>query len=317
MLDQLGRNIEYLRVSVTQNCNLKCVYCSPDCENGACEILGPEEFGNVVRIMQKMGIRKVRITGGEPMVRKDIVEIVNSISSIPGIDDVSMTTNGLNLINMAKKLKTSGLKRLNISLDSLKSEKYAQITGGGVLYKVLDGIDAALKVGLTPIKINVVVIKGYNDDEIDDFIELARNLPVDIRFIELMPIGEFGENNADRIVPNSSIIAARPQLIEAIIDEMGQPARNYIIEGYKGRIGFISPMSHKFCNCCNRIRLTSDGKLRPCLGSNGEVDLLPIIKNGTQQQLQELIMQTIYSKPQGHNFEEGFASNRGMSRIGG
>ncbi len=192
-----------------------------------------------------------------------------------------------------------------------------EITGGGQLHKVLDGIDTALIVGLTPIKINVVVIKGYNDDEIDAFIELTRTLPVDVRFIELMPVGKFGEDNVDKVVPNSSIIAERPQLIETYNYEVGQPARYFTIEGHKGRIGFISPLSHKFCNCSNRVRLTSDGKLRPCLGSNGEVDLLPILRQGTLKELEQLISQTIYCKPYGHSFEEGFASNRGMSNIGG
>jgi GTP 3',8-cyclase len=316
MKDKYGRQIEYLRVSVTQRCNLKCIYCKPDNNTEeSCTRLSPQEFGIIVEAMAALGIRKVRLTGGEPLTRPDICEIVAAVSQINGIEDLSMTTNGLFLGKMAKKLKTAGLKRVNISLDSLDSSRFQFITGGGSLEDTISGIDAAIEAGLNPVKVNVVLIKGINDSEIEDFFELARNRDLDVRFIELMPVGDFGEKGKDKVIYNTDIISAHPELIPCKSNEAG-PAENFTIEGFKGRIGFISPMSHKFCNCCNRIRLTCDGRIKPCLGDNGEVDIVKVLRENPLE-LKEYIKSTIFNKPEGHNFDAGFSSKRNMSAIGG
>lgn len=319
MRDRFGREIEYLRISVTQNCNLKCIYCSPDEDSSrqkCSATLTPEEFEKIVRSMARVGIRKVRITGGEPLTRLDVCEIIARISKIQGIEDISMTTNGINLYRMAEKLKAVGLKRLNISLDSLNADKFKYITGGGSLEDTLKGIEKALGLGLNPVKINTVMIKGVNDDEIDDFIQMAKDNPLEVRFIELMPIGRFGEQNSDKIVYNSDIINVRPELIYCEDSMKGQPARYYSIEGFKGEIGFISPVSHKFCSCCNRIRLTYDGKIKPCLGNNGEVDVTEVLRHNPGS-LDAFIEKLIFEKPEGHDFGSNFSSIRNMSMIGG
>lgn len=319
MQDRFGRKIEYLRLSVTDDCNLKCLYCMPETKDKkVCRShsLSPDEIVRIVSVLAKLGIKKVRVTGGEPLVRPDTGDIIKGIAAIDGIEDISLTTNGIRLAAMAYTLKASGLSRVNISLDSLKPEVFSRITGGGNITAVLDGIKEAVASGLRPVKINTVLIKGLNDSEVDNFIRLAKDNPVDVRFIELMPVGKFGESNMERIIPNSAIISAHPELRHIEDACTGQPARYYEIEGYMGRIGFISPMSHKFCSSCNRIRLTCTGKLRPCLGDNGEVDLLPIIENGPDM-LEETLKKAIFEKPEGHNFSKGFTSQKGMNEIGG
>jgi len=319
MIDRFGRKIEYLRISVTQNCNLNCLYCRPDkSDSDACcaNFLTPGEYEKIVRVMAGLGIQRVRITGGEPLVRRDICEIIERIAGIEGIKDISLTTNAIHLGRMAEKLKASGLNRLNISLDSLKPDRFEYITGGGKLEDALNGINKALELGFEPVKINTVLIKGLNDDEVDDFIDLAKDKPLVVRFIELMPIGKFGEENTDKIIYNSEIINRRKDLIYCNDTTEGSPARYYKIDGYMGQIGFISPMSHKFCDCCNRIRLTCDGKIKPCLGNNGEVDITGILRN-TPEKLADFIKNVIFDKPRGHNFGEGYHSRRSMNRIGG
>lgn len=320
MLDRFQRQIKYLRISITEQCNLKCIYCSPG-ENDQCiddntKYLTPEQIEQIVRSMAKVGISKVRITGGEPLIRKDVCEIIERIASIPSIEDISLTTNGVKLDKMAVGLKAAGLHRLNVSLDSLKEDKFTYITGGGKLKNTLEGIEKSLELGLNPVKINTVLVRGINDDEIESFIELTKERPLEVRFIELMPIGKYGQENADNIIPNEEIIKAHPEFVFDRKSNQGQPATYYTIDGYQGKIGFISPMSHQFCSTCNRIRLTSDGKIKPCLGNNGEIDLIETIQNNPEK-LDELIQQAIYNKPKGHNFGEDFSSVRNMNRIGG
>ena len=249
-------------------------------------------------------------------MRPDICDIIKRISSITGIEDISLTTNGIRLAAMAQELASSGLMRVNISMDSLKPEVFKHITGGGNVAAVLNGIQKAVDYGLKPVKINTVLIKGENDTEVDDFIRLAQSNPIDVRFIELMPVGSFGESNMDRIIPNSDIISAHPGLQYIEEDYTGQPARYYKIEGYKGKIGFISPMSHKFCSSCNRIRLTCTGRLRPCLGSNGEIDVMDAMRRHPDM-LEDVLKKAIFEKPEGHNFNSGFISKKGMNEIGG
>ena len=316
MMDKQGRTIEYLRISVTQKCDLNCIYCRPDLgETPWCDSLSAEDFTKIVKSMAQLGIKKVRLTGGEPFLRKDICDIVSGISSIEGIFDLSATTNGLQLAVLAVPLKEAGLNRVNISLDSLNKKRFSYITGGGNLEDVLAGIDAAVRAGLNPVKINVVLIKGVNDGEIDDFIQMTKENPIEVRFIELMPIGGFGEKNRDKIVYNSDILRSHPQM-QPILQTPPGPAILYRIDGYSGKIGLISPMSHQFCNCCNRIRLTCDGKLRPCLGDNGEVDLMKALREQPEE-LDGLIARTIFNKPEGHHFNREFHSEKGMSQIGG
>ncbi|WP_373483644.1 GTP 3',8-cyclase MoaA [Acetobacterium sp.] len=319
MLDQYGRKIEYMRISVTQKCNLKCIYCDPDgenCKGSEDDSLTPRELEKITRSMVNAGIRKIRITGGEPLLRRDICEIISRIAKIDGIEDICMTTNGIHLLKMAGDLKAAGLRRINISLDSLKPEKFKFITGGGDLKRTMDGIDRTLELGMTPVKINTVLIKGINDDEIDDLIELTRNRPIEVRFIELMPMGSFGADNRDKIIHNDDLIAARPGLQYQARTDKGSPAIYYQMDGYNGKIGFISPMSHQFCADCNRIRLTSDGKIRPCLGNNGEVNIRQAL-NLKPEDFNQIVSQIIRDKPRGHHFDKDFKSTRAMHMIGG
>ena len=315
MIDQYNREITYLRLSLTERCQLRCTYCRA--EEGACpkaEELSAEDFARIVRVMTRLGINKVRLTGGEPMLRKDILEIVSRVGSVPGLNDLSMTTNAQMLPGKAAALKAAGLRRLNISLDSLKPDVFREMTGGD-LQLVLNGIDEAIEVGLVPLKINVVVVAGMNDGEVDDFIALTREHPLDVRFIELMPIGDQGRNT-ERRISNQDLLRARPQLQALSPRYPGQPSADYQVPGYQGRVGFISPISHQFCADCNRIRVMSDGMLRPCLGVDSQISLKEALR-GDDEGLLALIRQVIFEKPVGHAFQTCSGSARNMSRIGG
>lgn len=315
MIDQYNREITYLRLSLTERCQLRCTYCRA--EEGACpkaEELSAEDFARIVRVMTHLGINKVRLTGGEPMLRKDILEIVSRVGSVPGLNDLSMTTNAQMLPGKAAALKAAGLRRLNISLDSLKPDVFREMTGGD-LQLVLNGIDEAIEVGLVPLKINVVVVAGMNDGEVDDFIALTREHPLDVRFIELMPIGDQGRNT-ERRISNQDLLRERPYLQALPPRYPGQPSADYQVPGYRGRVGFISPISHQFCADCNRIRVMSDGMLRPCLGVDSQISLKEALR-GDDEGLLELIRKVIFEKPVGHAFQTCSGSARNMSRIGG
>lgn len=315
MIDQYGRSITYLRLSVTERCQLRCTYCraAEGCCPKAVE-LSAEEFTRITRLFVSLGINRVRLTGGEPLLRKDILQIVESIASMEGIKDVSMTTNAQMLPGQALSLKKAGLKRLNISLDSLRPDIFQEITGGK-LEPVLQGIDEAIAAELLPVKVNCVVMKNKNDQEIDDFIALTKYRPIDVRFIELMPIGDNGYDHIDK-VSNQDLLDARPYLKPVQDRYHGQPSRDYQVEGYLGRVGFISSISHKFCADCNRIRLMSDGMLRPCLGNELEIPLKPTLKEDDDV-LMKILKDAIYYKPIGHHFESCSYTHRDMSRIGG
>lgn len=316
MIDNLGRNIEYLRISLTERCNLKCDYCRAG--EGACPKkaeLSAQEFERITRVMAELGVNKLRLTGGEPLLRRDILEIIERLSSIPGIKEIAMTTNAQQLSGIAEQLKKAGLTRLNISIDSLKEDRYREMTGGGSLQLVLNGIDEALEVGLTPLKLNTVLMRGKNDDEIDDFIALAKDRPVDMRFIELMPLGADGDISAR--VTTDEILASRSFLKPISSRYESQPSTDYTGEGFVGRVGFISPVSHKFCGTCNRVRVMSDGMLRPCLGHNNEISLKEALSKPDDTELKQVIHDAIFQKPAGHCFEEGFHSDKNMGRIGG
>lgn len=315
MIDRLGRKIEYLRLSVTERCTLRCAYCRVD--EGICPKaaeLSTTELTAIARACAALGINKIRLTGGEPLLRKDILEIVHGISSIAGIAEITMTTNAQQLGGKARALRLAGLNRINISLDSLDADKFRQMTGGD-LETVLAGIDEAIAADLLPVKVNAVLVRGQNDNEVDDFIALTRDRPIDVRLIELMPIGDLGQDDSLR-VDNRELIAARPYLAPLPPRYAGQPSTDYRVAGYLGRVGFISPISHRFCASCNRIRVMSDGTFRPCLGDNMEISLKDPLKAGGPV-LIEAIRTAIYEKPIGHHFNGSFRSIRAMSSIGG
>jgi len=329
-LDAYNRPISYLRISVTDRCNLRCVYCMP--EEGVASMLHDhvlryEEIEIIVRAAAELGISKIRLTGGEPLVRLGIVDLVRKIARIPGIDDLAMTTNGILLAPYADDLADAGLHRVNISLDTLDEERFRRITRRGDLADTLAGIEAAREAGLRPIKINTVVIRGMNDDEV---VELAaKTLDAswwNIRFIELMPVGD-GELmdaaweqqvvRADEV--RQRIEAALGSLEPAKMRTGSGPASYYRLPGAKGTIGFITPISEHFCYKCNRLRLTADGQLRPCLLSDQEVDLRTPLRQGAgPDEIKALIVEGIDRKPMRHHLAEHLhPEDRAMSQIGG
>lgn len=315
MIDQFGRDISYLRLSITERCTLRCDYCRAG--EGICprrEELSAKDFIRIAQTCAVLGIRKIRLTGGEPLLRKDLIEIIQGLAAIEGIQELTMTTNAQMLPGQSRALKAAGLNRINISLDSLKAARYFEMTRGD-LNLVLAGIDDALHADLQPVRINAVLVHGRNDDEVDNFIALTRDKPLEVRFIELMPIGTLGQDESMR-VSNDKLLAKRPWLQPIPPRFPGQVARDYAVEGYQGRVGFISPVSHQFCTDCNRIRVMSDGMLRPCLGNNLEYPLKEALAKGDDA-LMEVIRQAIEHKPAGHQFHQGFLSEKNMSRIGG
>lgn len=316
MKDAFGREIRYLRLSVTERCTLKCAYCRAG--EGLCpksRELDTESLLRIVRVLAGLGVDKVRLTGGEPLLRRDLPELIAGIRAVPGIREIALTTNAQMLAEQAKTLKTAGLDRVNISLDSLQADRYCTLTGGGALKKVFSGIDAAFDAGLTPVKLNVVLMRGRNDGEVDDFIALTRDRPLHVRFIELMPLGST-DRTGERI-PSEELIAARPYLVPVLPADPSQPSRDYRIEGYAGRVGFISPVSHRFCADCNRVRVMSDGMLRPCLGDNGEVSLKAALAEADDAALMDVIRSAIWNKPKNHSFDAAFHADKNMRRIGG
>lgn len=332
--DYFRRTIDYLRISVTDRCNLRCIYCMPP--DGIIpiehkEILSFEEIVRIVKISVNHGVTKIRITGGEPLVRKNIIHLIRLLNNIEGIKDLSLTTNGILLERYAKELVDSGLKRVNISLDSLRPERFREITRGGEISYVLNGIKSAEKAGLTPIKINVVPIHGINDDEIEDFARMTMEYPYQIRFIEFMPFGTHGMWKPEKFISSEEIrcIVERAGQLTPVVQKKSGPARYFKFDDAVGVIGFISPLSNHFCAECNRLRLTADGKLRPCLFSETEIDLIPALRsNASDEEIDRLIKLSIDVKPKGHNITIQNAElrtlisskqhyMRPMSKIGG
>ncbi len=286
------------------------------------DILRYEEIIRIVRIAAGLGVRKIRITGGEPLIRKDLPHLISSINNIEGIEDISLTTNGLLLKKYAQSLASAGLRRVNVSLDSLRPERYREITRGGDIKSVLNGIQEAEDTGLLPIKINMVPIRGFNDDEIEEFARLTLKTTYNVRFIEFMPIGAKEIWSYEKYVSTEEIkerVSRIAPLIPVKIRRSG-PARYFRFEGAPGVLGFISPITHHFCNSCNRLRLTSDGKLRPCLFSETEIDLKSAMRCGASDgEIERLLRLSIEIKPEGHsiNHEKCFMHLRPMSKIGG
>lgn len=325
--DPSGRRIDYLRISVTDRCNLRCIYCMPSQGIRPVEykeILRYEEIIRIVRIASLLGVKKVRLTGGEPLRRRDITFLIKGISSIDGITEIGLTTNGLLLGKYAHSLKEAGLTRINVSLDSLDPSRYREITGGGDIETVLRGIEEAEMAGLTPISINMVPVKGINEDEIEAFAGLTLEKPYRIRFIEFMPIGAREFWSPERYVPEEDIRKRIEKIgrLEPADLNTGGPARYWRLPGARGVIGFISALSNHFCNECNRLRITSDGKIRPCLFSETEIDLKPVLRGGgDDRELMRVMSLAVQCKPIGHGLSpDKKALNpvlRPMSKIGG
>lgn len=321
MIDKFGREINYMRISITDRCNLRCKYCMP--EEGFAniiphnEILSFEEILRLTEAAAKLGISKIRLTGGEPLVRHSVVDLVERMNKIEGIDEIVLTTNAIKLAEMAEDLKNAGLKRVNISLDTLKPDKFAEITRGGDLSKVLEGIKEAQRVGLTPIKINTVALGGFNEDEFGDFIELTRDNDISVRFIELMPIGHADVGEGYGFISNQELLSRFPELVPEPKEKFSVSV-DYRLPGAKGTVGFISALSNHFCAECNKIRLTSDGKIKPCLHSNEELSMKEVLKNGTDEDVVKALAETIGHKVEHHMLNEGAAPiERDMNKIGG
>ena len=316
MIDSFGRNINYLRVSVTKRCNLNCSYCGV--KNEKSKELSPEQIEKIVRIFVSYGITKVRLTGGEPLVRDDICEIIKRINKINGIEKIALTTNGIRLKEMAQSLKNAGLTAINISLDTTDKIKFKEITGYDGLAKVLEGLDECEKVGLNPIRINSVLIRGRNDDAAESLVDIARNRKIDVRFIELMPFSDDGDNK-NLVISGRELLEKFPFLKPYENHKANgfekSVAKYYFAEGFRGRIGMITPVSEKFCLNCNRVRLLSDGKVKPCLGCDLIFDLMPYIDN--ENLLRNEIERAILSKPMEHKFSCEYGTSHGMNTIGG
>lgn len=326
LFDSFQRGINYLRVSVTDRCNLRCIYCmSPEGVPWMphSEILSYEEISAVVRIAAELGINKVRLTGGEPLIRAELPELIRMLSEVKGIDDISLTTNGTLLKKYAMELKQAGLKRVNISLDTFKSDRFRYITRCGELKDALDGIDAAMNADLHPVKINMVVMRGINDDEVLDFARMTCKQGWHVRFIERMPFTEMAEvvpsdELRQRIMAIGSLLKAESYQLSAISGN--GPARCYRLPGASGTIGFISPITEPFCSDCNRLRLTSNGRLCPCLLSDEGVDLKqPLRSEVSSEEIKRLISKTVALKSERHHLCEDvpISIKRRMSQAGG
>ncbi len=317
MKDTLGREISYLRISLTDLCNLRCVYCMPP--EGAKklahqDILSLEEVEEIAREAVALGVRKIRLTGGEPLVRRGMLSLCQALGRLPALEELTLTTNGHLLPQMAAELKAAGVDRVNISLDTLDPQKYARITRGGRLEEALAGIRAAKEAGLTPVKINCVLIGGFNDDEIPALAALTEAEPVEVRFIELMPIGHTTGFGPEAYLPCEAVLERLPQLQP--VPASGGVAERFRLPGAAGAVGLIRPLSHCFCDRCDRIRLTADGYLKPCLHSREEIPLRGLHGADLRQRLAETILQ----KPERHgelSFRERSQSARDMNQIGG
>ncbi len=324
-LDKFGRSISYLRISLTDHCNLRCVYCMPEdmTFRPNAELMQDDEVLFFTNLFASLGFHKIRLTGGEPTVRANIVELVQGISSTPGVRSVSMTTNGILLKTLAASLAQAGLKRVNISLDTLDPQKFQRLTRWGKLEDVWGGVQAAEDAGLSPIKINAVVVRGYNERDVIEIAQLTQKHPWQVRFIEMMPFAGATDLQINQIVDweemYQQIDKALGPLEIVNNGKLDGEARLFHLPGAVGDIGFISSVTKPFCATCNRARLTADGRLRLCLLREKEVDLLTPLRNGaSQEDLRELILDGIWHKPWGHGLEQGIIPlNRVMSEIGG
>lgn len=334
LVDQFSRTISYLRLSITDRCNLRCVYCMPEGDGSSdthfktgkilqhSELLSYEELLRIVRLAVGMGMNKIRLTGGEPLVRKGILDFIHQLSTVEGLDEVRLTTNGVLLAEYGEQLFREGIRHINVSLDSLQSEKFKQITGRDLFSKVWAGLESARKLGFR-IKLNVVAMKGINDDEFHDFAQLAIDKKIQVRFIEFMPVGEKSTWQKEKFIKADEIkqLISRQGTLHPFQSRHGAgPARMFELEaddGRKGVVGFISPISHHFCDQCNRLRLTSEGRLRSCLLNDQETDLKTLLRGGASDlEIAQQIRTTVTNKPQGHTMEGGLETSARMNCVG-
>ncbi|MCW9031435.1 MAG: GTP 3',8-cyclase MoaA [Gammaproteobacteria bacterium] len=324
LTDKYGRNIEYLRLSVTDRCDLRCNYCMPE---GFKDFGEPEdwltfdEIERIIRVFGELGTRRIRITGGEPLVRKNLPELAARLSLLPGIEDLSLSSNATRMQKQAEPLKKAGISRINISLDTLRADRFKQITGGGKLEKVINGLLAAKEAGFHPVKINMVVMRGVNDDEVEDMVQFCIDHDFTLRFIETMPMGNTGREASLQYIPLSEIhdrLAKKYNLVKANMNG-GGPARYVRVEGTELRIGYITPMSQHFCDTCNRVRLSVDGTLYLCLGQDDSYPLRELMRSGiTDDELKQHIQNAIDIKPEKHEFSDNPQKLvRFMSMTGG
>lgn len=326
MEDGFGRRIEYLRISVTDKCNLRCVYCMP--EEGLPwlrrdQILRYEEIAEIVRVMAGLGLKRIRLTGGEPLLRRDLPSLVRQIRRIDGIEDVALSTNAVLLDAMAEELRDAGVDRVNVSLDSLRPDRVDAIARRtGSADAVFRGLAAAERAGLLPIKVNCVVMRGRNDDEVGDFAAITRERPWHVRFIEVMPTGENLGVSQDEYVSSDEILARVAEIgdLRPVAGPAGNgPARYHAFDGAAGTVGVITPMSHNYCGSCNRMRLTADGQLRPCLFGDLQTDLRDALRRG--EDIEPLVRRTLRIKPERHWLVQGSAQGSGgllaLSQVGG
>jgi cyclic pyranopterin phosphate synthase len=307
LTDKFGRTIEYLRLSVTDRCDLRCNYCMPE---GFKDFEVPEdwlsfaEIERVIRVFGELGTRRIRITGGEPLVRKNLAELATRLAALPGIEDLSLSSNATRLQKQAVPLKQAGISRINVSLDTLRADRFKEITGGKI-DKVLKGLMAAKEAGFQPVKINMVVMRGVNDDEVEEMVQFCIEHDFTLRFIETMPMGDTGRNASLQYIPLNEIhdrLAKKYTLIQTKMNG-GGPARYVRIEGTELRIGFITPMSQHFCDTCNRVRLSVDGTLYLCLGQEASYPLRELLRAGiTDEELKQHILKAIDLKPEKHEF---------------
>jgi cyclic pyranopterin phosphate synthase len=325
--DQYGREIDYLRISVIDHCNLRCVYCMP--ESGLkflpqSELLTAEEIASVVRVAVDAGFRKFRLTGGEPTLRKDLLDIVRQISAVPGVGDLAMTTNGILLPELARPLVEAGLRRVNIHVDSLDAARLSRIMRWGRVEEIWRGIEAAEAAGLTPLKLNAVVTRGYNDEDVAALAGLTIERDWHFRFIELMPFGsgECAQVARDQYVSNDEvrarIEAVHGPLTELPRGDVSDESRNFCLPNARGVVGFISPVSAPYCGSCNRMRLTAEGKLHLCLLNDDEMDIKKQLRQNGPHAVREILLKAVHRKPIGHRLHEGLStSSRRMFQIGG
>ncbi|MEK8132094.1 GTP 3',8-cyclase MoaA [Paenibacillus filicis] len=331
LTDRFGRIHDYLRISVTDRCNLRCVYCMP--EEGMVfepedKMLSFDEIYEVVRVLAGYGVRKIRLTGGEPLVRRHLETLVGRLHSIRGIDDIALTTNGIHFASRAEAFREAGLTRINFSLDSLREDRFRLITRGGDVNRVLQSLEAARRVGLDPIKLNVVLMRGMNDDEIEDFLRLSMEEELHVRFIEYMPIGHDDHGWKSRYLPLGEVLRrceAKGWAAQELDQEVrgNGPSKNYRIAGAAGSFGLIHPVSDHFCQTCNRLRLTADGNIKPCLYWSDEFNVRSVI--GDDRKLAELFFRALDVKPESHEMAKALENERQshtpterrMSQIGG
>ncbi|MCC7406115.1 MAG: GTP 3',8-cyclase MoaA [Bdellovibrionales bacterium] len=322
--DVYGRSFQYLRLSLTDACNFQCVYCLPNGyqkNHNSNSLLNPDEIVNLITAFASLGVWKIRLTGGEPTLRRDLFGIVEKMNSVPGVRKITLTTNGYRLKHQARSLSDAGLSGINVSVDSLDSKRFEEITGRGGLKEVLEGIDVALKVGFREVKLNAVLLKGMNDSEFGQYLEYARSNPVTVRFIELM---RTGHNEKLFNTHHHSTESLRQFLLERgweikAPEAAGGPAVELVHPMYRGKIGFISPYGRGFCESCNRLRVSAQGKLRLCLFGDGEVSLRRLLQSQQDQdELKELICTSLQIKPMGHRLHENiYGMTESLSSIGG